>query len=127
MTDFEIHCTRTGCERTFASEHGLAVHLARSHAGTIRDERTPALGDVSVEMPAPVEELVDEPDDDGPLALEGIVLLDAEEVELLAAMRFLFRWDDESGALTQAMNDLFDWARADADVQALLKIKRRTS
>lgn len=116
-----VHCTRTGCERTFKTDQGLRVHLARSHKDADTDH-------VETSEQQPVERV--EGDDlserDGVVyegELSGVIELEAEEMEVIRAASFLMGWADDTDVILAAVTDLLDWARNDPTVQQAMALR----
>lgn len=125
-----IHCTRTGCERTFTTEHGLSIHLARAHTREDEREEDSAIrraeqqpvetgeehdGDVdeeTTEEAAPTSEM------SMPITLEG------DEQDLLDAVCFLYECAPGSCA-AEAMTMWFAAMRELPDVVAMVELRKK--
>lgn len=128
--DFEYACSREDCERRFANEHGLAVHLARAHGTSTADEREGERAALEA-----AERQAEPTDGDGGEDTEDAVPparqlhcdvdLDQEECDLVAAVSFLFGYADDDEVVCAALADFFDWARADENVVAATKLQQR--
>lgn len=119
-----VHCTRTGCERSFKTDHGLTVHLARSHKDADTDH-----ADTSEQQPVEHvegDELEAASERDGVVyvgEVSGVILLEADEVEVIRAVSFLMGWADDEAVLLAAVNDLLAWARDDPTVQQAMALR----
>lgn len=97
-------CPVADCDRSFDKPQGLALHITRTHPGydgavTLGEEQSPT--DTEVEFS---------------------VTFDPGEVVLLQAMCFL-RGCGVQDLAAEAFNDLFAWARAQADVTTLVELR----
>lgn len=126
MAAGDIHCTRTGCERTFSTEQGLRIHLGRAHMredereeddALRRAEEQPTEGDEEQQQPDPEETAVE---------VEFTTRLEGDEEDLLDAVCFLYtRTIQEIGA--EAMTMYFEWARNDSEVQAAIALRKKVA
>lgn len=124
MTEGAIHCTRTGCERTFSSEQGLKIHLGRAHMREDEREEDDAIRRAE-EQPTEGDQPEPEPDE-MTTEVEFTTRLEGDEEDLLDAVCFLYtRTIQEIGA--EAMTMYFEWARNDSEVQAAVALRKKVA
>lgn len=125
-------CGIDGCEKVPPTKQGLAIHRATGHKVEkliTRDPEAEAIeqaerGPIADEMNDGRDEKADELDVDAEHLLETRVELEDEEVALVAAVKFLFAYED-TDIVCAALADYFEWAKSEPNVKNALELRRR--
>lgn len=127
-------CGIDGCLRVPPTKQGLAIHRVKGHPDTVllvtRDheaeaieqaERGPIADEMNIERESGGE--LDRDIDDDHLLSTHVELSD-EEVALVAAVKFLFAYED-TDVVCAALADYFEWAKEEPNVKNALELRRR--
>lgn len=127
----EEACGIDGCTKVPPTSHGLAIHRATGHRSTKPITRDPEAEAIEQAERGPIaDEMNDEREGNDDLDVDEAhilathVELDDEELALVAAVKFLFAYED-TDVVCAALAYYFEWAKEEPNVKNALELRRR--